>query len=58
MLGNWLGQVVFAFRIGYRDGSALRPGTRPEIFKALEQQVARERAIADKLSDVARMAKK
>jgi hypothetical protein len=28
-LGNWLAQIVFAFRIGYRDGSMLRPGTRP-----------------------------
>jgi hypothetical protein len=37
MLGNWLGQVVFAFRIGYRDGLALRPGTRPEIFKGMTQ---------------------
>jgi hypothetical protein len=33
LLGNWLAQIVFAFRVGYRDGSALRPGTRPEIFK-------------------------
>jgi hypothetical protein len=33
LLGNWLAQLVFAFRIGYRDGSALRPGTRPQIFR-------------------------
>lgn len=33
LLGNWLGSLVFAFRIGYRDGLALRPGTRPNPFK-------------------------
>lgn len=33
MMGNWLAQIVFAFRIGYRDGSMLRPGARPTIFK-------------------------
>lgn len=33
LLGNWLAQVVFAFRVGYRDGSGLRPGTRPQIFR-------------------------
>lgn len=32
-LGNWLAQLVFAFRVGYRDGSALRPGTKPRVFK-------------------------
>lgn len=32
-LGNWIAQIVFAFRIGYRDGSVLRHGTRPEIFR-------------------------
>ena len=33
LLGNWMAQIVFAFRIGYRDGYALRPGTRPQIFR-------------------------
>jgi hypothetical protein len=33
-LGNWLAQLVFAFRVGYRDGSMLRPGARPQIFKS------------------------
>lgn len=33
MLGNWLAQIVFAFRIGYRDGSALRSGARPSLGK-------------------------
>jgi hypothetical protein len=33
MLGNWLAQLVFAFRIGYRDGSSLRPGSRPKVFR-------------------------
>lgn len=33
-LGNWIAAVVFAFRIGYRDGYALRPGTRPNPFRA------------------------
>lgn len=28
-IGNWAAQIVFAFHIGYRDGSMLRPGTRP-----------------------------
>lgn len=32
-LGNLLAQVVFAFRVGYRDGSSLRPGARPRIFR-------------------------
>lgn len=34
LLGNWLAQLVFAFRIGYRDGYALRPGARPDPFRA------------------------
>lgn len=34
MLGNWLAQIVFAFRIGYRDGSALRLGARPSLGKS------------------------
>lgn len=37
ILGNWLAQLVFAFRVGYRDGAALRPGTRPAIFKGESQ---------------------
>lgn len=32
LLGNWIAQIVFAFRIGYRDGSMLRPGARPSPF--------------------------
>lgn len=31
ILGNWLGQLVWAFRVGYRDGSFLRPGARPSV---------------------------
>lgn len=31
-LGNWLAQIVFAFRVGWQDGSALRPGTRPRML--------------------------
>lgn len=31
--GNWLAQIIFAFRIGYRDGSMLRPGTKPEVIR-------------------------
>lgn len=33
ILGNWLAQIVFAFRVGYRDGSSLRLGARPKIFR-------------------------
>lgn len=33
-LGNWLSQLVFAFRIGYRDGAMLRPGTRPAVSES------------------------
>lgn len=32
-LGNWLAQIVFAFRFGYRDGEALHPAARPKILK-------------------------
>lgn len=31
ILGNLLAQVVFAFKIGYRDGSVLRTGARPNF---------------------------
>lgn len=30
-IGNWIGAIVFALRLGYRDGSSYRPGTRPDI---------------------------
>lgn len=33
LLGNWLAQMVFAFRVGYRDGSMLRLGARPKVFR-------------------------
>jgi hypothetical protein len=33
MVGNWLGQFVFAFRVGYRDGQSLRKNTRPKMVK-------------------------
>lgn len=32
MIGNWLAQIVFAFRIGWRDGSMLRQNTRPQML--------------------------
>lgn len=37
-LGNWLAQLVFAFRIGWRDGQCLRPRTRPQPFSASAEQ--------------------
>lgn len=33
LLGNWTAQLVHAFRVGYRDGRMLRPGTRPKVFR-------------------------
>jgi hypothetical protein len=33
LLGNIFSQIVFAFRIGYRDGQMLRPGARPSLLK-------------------------
>lgn len=32
-LGNILSQIVFAARVGWRDGQMLRPGAKPKIFK-------------------------
>lgn len=32
-VGNWCAQIVHAFRVGYRDGQGLRPGTRPRAHK-------------------------
>lgn len=32
ILGNWLAQIVFAFKTGYRDGCSLRPGARASPF--------------------------
>lgn len=32
-IGNLFSQIVFAFRIGYRDGAILRPGARPSLLK-------------------------
>ena len=41
IVGNWIGQVVFACRIGYRDGMTLRPGTRPNPWGRPEGKTAR-----------------
>lgn len=32
LLGNWFSQLIFAFRVGWRDGEVLRTGTRPAVF--------------------------
>jgi hypothetical protein len=34
LFGNWLARIVFAFRIGWRDGSMLHPKARPNPVKA------------------------
>lgn len=33
LLGNWLSQLNFAFRHGWRNGQALRPDTMPNPIK-------------------------
>lgn len=33
LLGNWIAQIVFAFRHGWRSGYELRPGARPNPVK-------------------------
>lgn len=38
-LGNWIAQIQFAFRHGYRAGNdMLRPGTLPRPFRHLRDQ--------------------
>ena len=38
LLGNWISGVGFAFRLGWQDGECLRPGTKPQMFRASDSR--------------------